>query len=112
MRADENYIGTVNSLAAHIIKVVRRKIKSKQTPFTEVAFISMQAYQASQNIRANPTSLAAHINACACANLALGVAITIDDEELTNDTRKLKDILELHFRCALFDKEEGESVNG
>ncbi len=106
MRADENYISEVNSLASHIVKVARRKIKSKQTPFAEVLFISTQAYQAAQNILANPTSLAAHINACACANLALGVAITIDDEELTNDTRTLKDILELHFRKMLFEKEE------
>lgn len=106
MRADENYIGAVNSLATQIIKVFRRKIKSKQTPFAEVAFIHMQAYQAAQNICANPTSFAAHINACACANLALGVAITIDDEELINDTRTLKDILELHFRKMLFEKEE------
>lgn len=112
MKPDKDYTGAVNSLAAQIIKVARRKIKSKQTPFAEVLFISTQAYQAAQNICANPTSFAAHINACACANLALGVAITIDDEELINDTRTLKDVLELHFRCALFDKEEGESVNG
>lgn len=62
--------------------------------------------KARQNIVASPTSSVAHIYACACANVALGVAITLDDKELIADTRTLKDILELHFRKMLFEKEE------
>lgn len=106
MKPYKDYTGAVNSLVDRIVEVANRKIKSKQIPSTDGMFICAEAFQARQNIVASPTSSVAHIYACACANVALGVAITLDDKELINDTRTLKDILELHFRKMLFKKEE------
>lgn len=106
MKPDKDYTGAVNSLVDRIVEVANRKIKSKQIPSTDGMFICAEAFQARQNIVASPISFTAHIYSCACANVALGVAITLDDKELINDTRTLKDILELHFRKMLFEKEE------
>lgn len=108
MRTDKDYTDAVKTLASRIVDVSKRKIGSKQISFTDGMFICAEVSQASQNIMASPTSSAAHIYACACANVALGVAITLDDKELINDTRTLKDILELYFRSLLFSKEEGK----
>lgn len=106
MKLDKDYTDAVNSLVDRIVEVANRKIKSKQIPSTDGMFICAEAFQARQNIVASPTLSVAHIYACACANVALGVAITLDDKELIADTRTLKDILELHFRKMLFEKEE------
>ena len=106
MKPDKDYTDAVNSLASRIVDVSKRKIGSKQISFTDGMFICAEVSQASQNIMASPTSSVTHIYACACANIALGVAITLDDKELIADTRTLKDILELHFRKMLFEKEE------
>lgn len=106
MSPDKDYIDAVNTLASRIVDVSKRKIGSKQIFFTDGMFICAEVSQASQNIMASPTSSVAHIYACACANIALGVAITLDDKELIADMRTLKDILELHFRKMLFEKEE------
>lgn len=106
MKPDKDYTGAVNSLASRIVDVSKRKIGSKQISSTDGMFICAEVSQASQNIMASPTSSVAHIYACSCANIALGVAITLDDKELIADTRTLKDILELHFRKMLFEKEE------
>lgn len=106
MKPGKDYTDAVNSLVDRIVEVANRKIGSKQIASTDGMFICAEAFQARQNIVASPTSFTAHIYSCACANVALGVAITLDDKELINDTRTLKDILELHFRKMLFEKEE------
>ena len=111
MRVDKDYVNKVGELSDQALAVAGRLRKRKRLNYGETQFFAGHVFRGAQKIMSDPGSLTAHVDACACVNIAFGFALTIEDVELIDVTCPLKDLIESHFKEALQNKEEGDKSN-